>query len=69
MNETSGAKLITSTICTSMSVADAVIRDCNDREWLEDVVFYIEAYIYRRKLPYSSRGQQDGENISKNDIG
>jgi hypothetical protein len=37
---------------TPMTVADLVIRECNDREWLEDVMFYIEKYIERTYPTY-----------------
>ena len=30
-----------------MTIADAVIRECADEEWLQDVVFFINAYITR----------------------
>lgn len=32
---------------TPLTIADAVIRECADEEWLQDVVFYINAYISR----------------------
>ena len=32
---------------TPMTVADAVIRECADKEWLEDVVYFINAYLSR----------------------
>lgn len=32
---------------TPLSVADAVIRDCNDEEWLNDVIFYLRCYLLR----------------------
>jgi len=41
------AHIKTDSGCTPMSVADAVIRDCPDREWLEDVIFFLRTYIDR----------------------
>jgi hypothetical protein len=32
---------------TPMTIADAVVRECPDKEILEDVVYYINAYITR----------------------
>jgi len=32
---------------TPFTAAEAVVRECPDREWLEDVVFYLNAYIER----------------------
>jgi hypothetical protein len=32
---------------TPLTVADAVIRECADRRWLEDVIYFIQAYIDR----------------------
>ena len=32
---------------TPMTVADAVIRECADKEWLEDVVYFLNAYLLR----------------------
>ena len=41
---------------TPLTVADLVIRECNDREWLEDVIFYLEKYIER-----AYQKKQEGE--------
>lgn len=40
-------KLILGNGATPFTVADAVIRACPEREWLSDVVFYLETYIGR----------------------
>lgn len=32
---------------TPLTIADAVIRECQEKEWLEDVIYYINAYIKR----------------------
>ena len=40
-------KLTLGSGATPFTVADAVIRECPDREWLADVVFYIDTYIGR----------------------
>lgn len=32
---------------TPMTVADAIIKECCDREWLEDVIYYLNAFITR----------------------
>jgi len=32
---------------TPMSIADAVIRECADKEWLEDVIFFLQVYVDR----------------------
>ena len=32
---------------TPLTVADAVIRECDDRKWLEDVIYFIKVYIDR----------------------
>lgn len=32
---------------TPMTVADAVVRECNDEGFLQDVVFFINAYLCR----------------------
>lgn len=40
-------KLILLDGATPFTVADAVIRECGDEEWLEDVVYFIQAYINR----------------------
>ena len=41
---------------TPLTVADLVIRECNDREWLEDVIFYLEKYI-ERAYPKKQEGE------------
>lgn len=43
---------------TPFTVADAVIRECPDKEWLEDVVFYINAYI-ERTYPSNVRAESE----------
>lgn len=40
-------KLMLGSGATPFTVADAVIRECPDKEWLEDVVFFLNAYIGR----------------------
>ena len=40
-------KLILGNGATPFTVADAVIRECADKEWLEDVVFFLNTYIER----------------------
>lgn len=32
---------------TPMTVAEMVVRECNDKEWLNDVVYYINCYLSR----------------------
>ena len=32
---------------TPMTVAEMVVRECPDHEWLADVVYYIKAYLNR----------------------
>ena len=48
---------------TPFTVADAVIRECPDKDWLEDVVFYLNAYIERA---YTSNVQADKREKSCN---
>lgn len=43
---------------TPFTVADAVIRECPEREWLADVVFYLNTYI---KRTYPSNVQAESE--------
>lgn len=40
-------KLILQDGATPFTVADAVIRECGDKEWLEDIIFFLRAYIDR----------------------
>ena len=40
-------KLMLGNGATPFTVADAVIRECPEREWLEDVIFFLDAYIER----------------------
>ena len=40
-------KLMLGNGATPFTVADAVIRENPEKEWLEDVVFYLNAYIKR----------------------
>ena len=41
-------KLILQNGATPFTVADAVIRECGgDKEWLEDIIFFLQAYIDR----------------------
>ena len=41
------SKLYVGNNATPMTVAEMVVRECPDREWLDDVVYYIKAYINR----------------------
>lgn len=34
---------------TPMTYAELVTRDCDDIEWLEDIIYYIQLYIDREK--------------------
>ena len=39
---------------TPMTIADAIVRECNDRDILEDVIYYLNCYIertYGKKQP------------------
>lgn len=49
-------KLTLGNMATPLTVADAVIRENPEREWLEDVVYFINAYIERTyKSKYAVR--------------
>lgn len=48
-------KLIITDGGTPLTVADAVIRECRDKEWLEDVIFYIDAFIQRTYIDGNNR--------------
>lgn len=55
-------KLMLGNGATPFTVADAVIRECADKEWLEDVVFFINAYIERTyKSKYAVREVESNE--------
>lgn len=41
------SKLYVGNNATPMTVAEMVVRECPDHEWLDDVVYYIKAYINR----------------------
>lgn len=41
------SKLYVGNNATPMTVAEMVVRECSDYEWLDDVVYYIKAYINR----------------------
>ena len=53
-------KLILGDGATPFTVADAVIRACPKREWLNDVVFYLNAY---RERTYESMARAESEEI------
>lgn len=48
---------------TPMTIADAVVRECPDKEILEDVVYYINAYITREwdNKTHTKEGEADDE--------
>ena len=58
MNKEYNAKnrLVLTSGATPMTVADAIIRECNDKAWLEDVIYYIGAYIERE---YTSQESEE----------
>lgn len=49
-------RIILASGATPMTVADAIIRECSDRGWLEDTIYYLEAYIERE---YVSQGESE----------
>ena len=40
-------RLILTSGATPMTVADIIIRECCDKSWLEDVIYYLEKYVER----------------------
>lgn len=42
---------------TPMTVADLITRECHDREFLESVIFFINAYI-EHELPMTEKGTE-----------
>ena len=44
MNET---KVIVPNGATPLTIADAVIRECNDKDVIEDVIYYLQVYVQR----------------------
>lgn len=40
-------KMILSNGSTPLTAADAIIRECADKEWLDDVIFYLQMYVRR----------------------
>lgn len=34
---------------TPMTVAEMVVRECSDEEWLQEVVYFINCYLTRNK--------------------
>ncbi len=32
---------------TPFTIADAVIRECNDKDVIEDVIYYLQVYVER----------------------
>lgn len=53
-------KLILGNGATPFTVADVVIRANPEREWLKDVVFYINAYLERT---YESMARAESEGV------
>lgn len=49
-------RLVLTSGATPMTVADAIIRECSDREWLEDVIYYLGIYVGRE---YASQESED----------
>lgn len=46
---------------TPLTVADAVIRECPEKEWLEDVIYFIQAYI-DRTFPAENKAESEENN-------
>lgn len=49
-------RLVLTSGATPMTVADAIIRECNDKAWLEDVIYYLGVYVGRE---YASHESED----------
>ena len=52
-------KLMLGNGATPFTVADAVIRACPEREWLVDVVYYLNAYIDRTYTSNNVRAESE----------
>ena len=59
MENTVENKLTLGNGATPFTVADAVIRACPEREWLVDVVFYIDADIGRTYVSDVQAAEED----------
>ena len=44
---------------TPLSVADAVTRECSDREWLLDVIYYLQTYVDRTFTTITMKGERE----------
>ena len=40
-------RLILASGATPLTVADAIVRECADKDWLDDVIFYLKTYVNR----------------------
>lgn len=56
MKYINGAEIKVQNGGTPMSIADAVIREVNDKEILEDIIYYLQVYINRE---YTSEVSND----------
>lgn len=41
------AKIQTPDGATPLTIADAVIRECDEKETIEDVIYYLKCYVKR----------------------
>ena len=55
-------KLFLENGATPLTVADCITRECNDKDFLLDVIFYLEAFI---KRTYTSEVMENEKIIEK----
>ena len=58
-------KLTLGNMATPLTVADAVIRENPEKEWREDVVFFINAYIKRTYNTMVKEDDSEGDEWDK----
>jgi hypothetical protein len=54
------SRLILASEATPMTVADAITRECRDKRWLEDVIYYLGVYVGREYAP-QGESEEKGE--------
>ena len=54
-------RLILSSGATPLTAADAIIRECADKDWLNDVIFYLKIYVDRTYTTDTAENKEGDE--------
>ena len=43
---------------TPMTIAELIVRECNDREWMEEIVYWLNCWLNMPAMPSEVEGAE-----------